>query len=78
MSRFASLVAVLLALPAPSFAADPKDWASYNGSPAGWRLQRGRNRDRQGQRRQARREVAVPREGRRPQDRLGPRDARRG
>ena len=34
MIRFASLVAVLLALPAIGRAADPKDWPSYNGGAA--------------------------------------------
>src|SRR5262252_9851075 len=41
MIRFASLVAVVLSLPAEGRAADPKDWPSYNGDPAGWRFNAG-------------------------------------
>ena len=41
MIRFASLVAVVLALPAIGRAADPKDWPSYNGGAAGWRFNAG-------------------------------------
>ena len=37
MTRFASLVAVLLALPGVALGADPKDWPCYNGGAAGWR-----------------------------------------
>src|SRR5262245_59757044 len=37
MTRFSSLVAAMLALPAVGLADDPKDWPSYNGGAAGWR-----------------------------------------
>lgn len=41
MTHIASIVAVLIAIPAAVRGADPKDWPSYNGGATGWRLNSG-------------------------------------
>jgi polyvinyl alcohol dehydrogenase (cytochrome) len=41
MRRTLALLAAVLALPATSRAADPKDWPSYNGTANGWRYSAG-------------------------------------